>query len=51
MSVDLLIEYGGDVLAREGIGGVRNQQAGLTDSSVSNNYAFDGLHVRLCFFV
>jgi hypothetical protein len=45
MSDDLLIEYGGNVLAREGIGGVRNQQAGLTYGSVSNNYALDGLHV------
>jgi hypothetical protein len=48
-SVHLLVEYSGNVFPREGISGVGNQQAGLTDRSVSNDYALYGLHVLRCF--
>jgi len=41
----IVIKDSGDVLAGEGIGGVRDKEACLTDSSVTDNYALDGLHV------
>jgi len=46
----VVVEYCGDVFAREGVRGVRNQQTSFTDGSVSYNDTFDGLHL-FCFFV
>lgn len=46
----VVIENGGDVLTRESVRGVRNQQTSLTDGSVSNDDTLDGLHfLRFCF--
>ena len=41
----IVVEHGRNVLAREGVGGVGNEQAGLTDSTVTNNDALDVLHL------
>jgi hypothetical protein len=38
------IEHSWDVFTRESVGGVTDQEAGLTDSSISDNDALDGLH-------
>jgi hypothetical protein len=40
----VVIEHSGDVLAGEGIGSVRDQEACLADSSVTNNDTLDVLH-------
>uniref|UniRef100_A0A1I8HPD5 USP domain-containing protein n=1 Tax=Macrostomum lignano TaxID=282301 RepID=A0A1I8HPD5_9PLAT len=40
----IVVEHGGNVLARKGIGGVGDQQAGFTYGTIANNHAFDGLH-------
>lgn len=44
----VVIEHGGDVLAGEGVGGVTDEKARLTDGTVTNNDAFDVLHLILC---
>ena len=40
----VVIKESGNVVTREGIGGVRNQQARLTDSSVTDNDTLHSLH-------
>lgn len=37
----VVIEHSGDVLTREGVRSVRNQQTSLTDGSVTDNLSFD----------
>jgi hypothetical protein len=40
----VVIENGGNVLAGEGVGGVTNEQASLSDSTVTHNDTLNGLH-------
>jgi len=42
----IIVEDGGDVLSRESVGGVRDEQASLTDSTVTNHDTLDVLHVE-----
>jgi len=44
----VVVEHRGDVLARESVGGVRDQEARLTDGTVTDYDALDGLHVWRC---
>jgi hypothetical protein len=40
----VVVKHSGNVVTREGIGGVRNQQTRLSDSSVTDNDTLDSLH-------
>jgi len=40
----VVIEHGRDVVTREGVSCVRNQEAGLSDGTITDDDAFDGLH-------
>jgi hypothetical protein len=40
----VVVKDSGDILAREGVGGVRNEKARLTDGSVADDDTLDGLH-------
>jgi hypothetical protein len=41
----VVVEHGGDVLAGEGVGGVRDEEAGLADGTVPYHDALDVLHL------
>lgn len=40
----VVVKDSGDVFTRERIGGVGDQEAGFSDSSITDDDAFDGLH-------
>ena len=42
----IVVEDGRDVLGREFVRRVGDEQAGLTDGSVANNHTFDRLHLK-----
>ena len=46
----VVVEHGGDVVTREGVSCVRNQEASLSDGTITDDDTFDGLH-ELCVVV
>ena len=41
----IVVEHGGNVFSGESVGSVGNEQARLTDGTVTNNHALDVLHL------
>ena len=41
----VVVEHSRDVVTGEGVGCVRNQKAGFTDGTITDNNTFNGLHV------
>ena len=42
----VVVEDGRDVILREGVGGVRDEEAGLADGTIADDHALDVLHHR-----